>query len=138
MILVIDDFRWETIMPMWQGRFGLAAVHIPCEGILAIGGNRDHRWLNAVEFLPLMGDDEDLAPWRLMSPMLQGVRAPTACFFEGSVYVCTVMFAAIDLESFNIKAGACGQWTSVRCQLYNPYFYHYLLNLNGKLHIIGD
>lgn len=124
---------------MWHERYSHAAVHIPGYGILVIGGSLDNLWLCTVELLPFRdADEKDLAPWRNMSPMLQAFQNPTACYFEGSVYVCSEKNGEVDFESFNINAGDRGQWTSIRCHLFTSHCYNHLVDLSGKLYTIGN
>ena len=134
--------RWEDIPAMQTGRDCSAAVRVPGHGILAIGGGNgscgggNEDWLEDVELLRLSGDNEDFTSWRRMAPMLQLKRSPSACYFRGFVFVCS-WNGEMDLERFDVAAGATGQWTRIACQ-FSSGIYRNLLSLKGSLWIIGD
>ena len=119
-------------------RFNHAAVRVPGQGILAIGGcSGIEDWLADVDLLQLSDEDEDVISWRQMAPMLQPKKRPSACHFRGFVFVCSRDSDDLDLCSFDVAAGVAGQWTRIVC----PFRYagwRHLLPLKGSLWIIGN
>ena len=128
--------RWEEIPALQVRLCWHAAVRVPGYGILAIGGGMG--WSREdVEMLQLSGEDEGVTSWRRMAPMLKWKYKPSACYLGGFVYVCSRYMDNLDLELFDVTAGATGQWTQIACQ-FSFRGYRNLLALSGSLWLIGD
>ena len=122
---------------MQMRRCDHAAVRVPGHGIFAIGGWNEAGSYEDVELLQLIGDDEDATLWWQMTPMLQPKKEPSACYFGGFVFVCSSDSSYLDLERFDVEAGATGQWTRITYQ-FSSDFRRNLLSLKGSLWVIGD
>ena len=122
---------------MQSDRGDLVAVRVPGHGILAIGGwSVTKGGLADVELLQLSSDDEEVTSWRRMAPLLRPKMEPSACYFGDSVFVCCRQ-DDLDLERFDVEAGATGQWTRIACH-FRYKECRSLLPLSGSLWIIGD
>ena len=73
-------------------------------GILAISGAIGlHNWIKNVELLQLSGEDEDATSWRLMAFMLQKEDFRSACFFGGSVFICSRSDWTVDSNRLQVQ-----------------------------------